>query len=216
MALIRSLHQAGVHGRRVTKLARHISELIPFGSAVIDVGAGDGLLASRILQVRPDLRWTAVDTLARPSAHVPVLLYDGETLPFDDRSFDVALFVDVLHHTENPTALLREAVRVARQSVVIKDHLRKGILADRRLRFMDWVGNAGWGVQLPYNYWSQSQWDSALRDLQLRAETTRTSLGLYPWWADWVFGASLHFVSRLQIHGPARPSRTGLPVHAAG
>jgi SAM-dependent methyltransferase len=217
MPFIRSLHQAGVHRRRVSVLARHLSDLLPVGASVVDVGAGDGLLASRILSNRPDLQWTAIDTLDRPTAHMPVLIYDGETLPFDDRSFDVVLFVDVLHHTTDPMALLREAVRVTRSSLVIKDHLRDGICADTRLRFMDWVGNAGWGVQLPYNYWRQSQWDAAARELRLEAAATQGSLGLYPWWADWVFGGSLHFISRLDVRREVQSgnSRT-LERHAAG
>ena len=36
--------------------------------------------------------------------------------------------------------LLREAVRVARQAVLIKDHLVEGTFAYSTLRFMDWWG----------------------------------------------------------------------------
>ena len=55
------------------------------------------------------------------------------------------MFVDVLHHTDDPMVLLREAGRVASGFVLIKDHTQNGILAGRRLRFMDWVGNARHG-----------------------------------------------------------------------
>jgi len=61
------------------------------------------------------------------------------------------------------------------------------------LRFMDWGGHASVGVSRPYNYWSAEQWGSARRELELRPEGERRALGLYPWWADWVFGRSLHF-----------------------
>lgn len=213
LTLIRSLHQTGVHGRRVDVLASHLADILPKGASVADIGAGDGLLAHQVLRTRPDLEWNAVDTLARPTAHVPVRLYDGRTFPFPDRSVDVVLFVDVLHHTDEPTALLREAVRVARLNIVIKDHLREGVCANARLRFMDWVGNAGWGVRLPYNYWTGAQWDEALRDLCLTPASTRRSLGLYPWWADWVFGQSLHFITCLDV--PKHTStRGGATSHA--
>jgi hypothetical protein len=37
--------------------------------------------------------------------------------------------------------LLREAARVAREAVVIKDHTKNGLAADATLRFMDRIGN---------------------------------------------------------------------------
>jgi hypothetical protein len=38
---------------------------------------------------------------------------------------------------------------------LIKDHTLNGFLAGLTLRFMDWVGNACYGIALPYHYWSQ-------------------------------------------------------------
>ena len=67
-----------------------------------------------------------------------------------DASFDVVMFVDVLHHTDDPLLLLQEAQRVGK-IILVKDHFRKGFLAGPTLRFMDWVGNAHHGVVLPYN-----------------------------------------------------------------
>ena len=197
--LIRDIHEARVHSRRVTILARHLAEIMPHAAAVLDIGAGDGLLASHVLAVRQDLQWTGVDALARPNARIPVQIFDGRRLPFDDRTFDVALFVDVLHHTDDPMSILREAIRVSRRNVVIKDHLREGFLAGPTLRFMDWVGNAGWGVSLPYNYWTEHQWNRAFGELSLEPTRVERSLGLYPWWADWLFGRSLHFLTRFEI-----------------
>jgi SAM-dependent methyltransferase len=75
----------------------------------------------------------------------PVAPFDGRRLPFTDRSWDTVLFCDILHHTERPVELLREAVRVARHSILIKDHSVEGWLA-RPLRFMDVVGNFPHGL----------------------------------------------------------------------
>jgi hypothetical protein len=66
---------------------------------------------------------------------------------------------------------------------------------------MDWVGNAGWGVRLPYNYWNHAEWEKALHELRLTRISMRTSLGLYPWWADWMFGQSLHFIACVGVPG---------------
>ncbi|NOT31630.1 MAG: methyltransferase domain-containing protein [Planctomycetes bacterium] len=205
MTLIQRAHQARVHSRRVHILAEHLDALLPAGASVLDVGSGDGLLASLVLARRPDLVWSALDTLERATTHVPVQLFDGRRLPCTDKQHDVVLFVDVLHHAEDPLELLREAVRVARSALVIKDHLREGLAAGPTLRFMDWVGNAGYGVNLPYNYWSAAQWAHARAELELHVEDERRALGLYPWWADWLFGRSLHFIARFGVPGEPRP-----------
>lgn len=199
MTLIRRVHHAGIHSRRVHVLAGHLRELIPAGASVLDVGSGDGLLASLVKAQRPDLVWNAVDTVERPRTHIPVKLFDGKRLPFEDKQVDVVLLIDVLHHTDDPMSMLHEAVRVARTELVVKDHLRQGLAAHSVLSFMDWVGNGSWGVSLPYRYWSAEQWRSAREQLQLRAEEERVVLGLYPWWADWLFGRSLHFIARLGV-----------------
>lgn len=206
MAFLRQLHHSHVHSRRVVVLARHLCELLPRNATVLDVGAGDGLLGARVLAERSDLRWTAVDTLARPNAQIPVQLFDGVRLPFADKTFDTVLFVDVLHHIDDPMVMLREAVRVARGGLLIKDHLREGLLAGPALRFMDWVGNAGWGVHLPYNYWNSAQWESASRELRLHSGQKRRELGLYPWWANWCFGRSLHFIAQFDVGSEAAAS----------
>jgi hypothetical protein len=111
----------------------------------------------------------------------------------------VVLFSDVLHHTEEPTALLKEARRVATRHVLVKDHFRKGIAAGARLRFMDWVGNARFGVALPFNYWGEEQWQTAWREIGLQPQQLITKLGLYPAPADWVFGARLQFIALLNL-----------------
>ena len=48
-------------------------------------------------------------------------LYDGAYMPFDDGAFDTALLLTVLHHTPDPEAILKEAVRVARRVIIIED-----------------------------------------------------------------------------------------------
>jgi hypothetical protein len=65
------------------------------------------------------------------------------------------MLADVLHHTTDPMVLLREAARVARRSLIIKDHRTSRIGAAVTLRFMDWVGNRPHHVPLTYNYWPE-------------------------------------------------------------
>jgi SAM-dependent methyltransferase len=197
MKALGNLHSKLVFGRRVRVLAAHLSRLLPRGAKVLDVGCGDGTLDSLILEMRPDTSIRGIDVLVRPKTHVPVVHFDGTRIPYDDNSFDAVMFVDVLHHTHDPVALLGEARRVSRDVIVLKDHTMDGLLARSTLRFMDWFGNSHHGVALPYNYWTEAQWRNAFVELGLSINEWTSRVGLYPWPASHVFDRGLHFVTKL-------------------
>ena len=199
MKFIDRYHGGYVHKRRVEVLRRLLSELIPSRSSVLDVGCGDGLLASLIMTNRQDVEFTGIDVLLREESHIPIAEFDGKHIPFPDKSRDFVMFVDVLHHTDDPMVLLREATRVARKGLLIKDHLLNGFLAGATLKFMDSIGNSRFGVALPNNYWRRNQWSEAFTELGLEIDAWHSDLKLYPRSADWIFGRSLHFVGRLNL-----------------
>ena len=96
---IESLHESYVKSRRLTVLAVHFAELIPDGSTVLDVGAGDGGLAAAIIARKPNLIFKGIDTLVREETGIPVEVFDGRTIPSENKTTDYVLFSDVLHHT---------------------------------------------------------------------------------------------------------------------
>jgi SAM-dependent methyltransferase len=196
--IVSTLHARFIFGRRVQALAENISEMIPKGvTTLLDVGCGDGTLARSITTRRPELIAIGLEIRLRPQTAIPVAQFDGRTLPYADRSQDVVLLVDVLHHAEEPTLLLREAARVAAIAVIIKDHLTGTWLSHERVRLMDWVGNIGHGVPLRYAYWSAPEWRNAFRETGLHEVDRRERLGLYGPALQWLFERRLHFVSRL-------------------
>jgi SAM-dependent methyltransferase len=147
---------------------------------------------------RPDIEVGGVDVLVRGATHIPVRPFDGYTLPYDDNSMDVVTFVDVLHHADDAQTLLREAARVARQKIVIKDHLAENAFDHATLRLMDWVGNAPHGVVLPYNYFSWETWQQHFCRAGLQLLQVKTDVPLYAPPLTFVFGRHLHFVAQLR------------------
>ncbi len=209
MNIVERIHGRYIHRRRVCVLRDHLAAVLPANAEVLDVGCGDGLVARLIREKRPDLRLVGIDVLVRRETHIPVRPFDGKVLPLGDGSVDVVMFVDVLHHTEDPMILLREGVRASRRAIVIKDHVLTGFLGGPTLRYLDRVGNCRHGVPLTYNYWPRERWLEAWNALGLTIGRWITDLRLYPWPVDLVFGRSLHFIARLE-HGATggRPGAT--------
>ncbi len=198
MSVVGRAHRSLVYGRRVRRLAEHLTAILPPETSVLDVGAGDGLIDSLIRSRRPDLRIRGIDVVVRPEPFIEVERFDGLSIPYTDEQFDLVTFVDVLHHAADPMALLREGKRVAKRWIVIKDHTRNGFLAGPTLRLMDWVGNSDHDVALPYDYWPADRWRKAFEELGLEIELWISDLQLYPFPASLLFDRQLHFLSRLR------------------
>lgn len=195
---MKAIHNKLVFERRVEVLASHLGALMPQGASVLDIGAGSGDMAVKIMSSRSDVSISGVDVLVRPNTAIKVTEYDGETIPAEDNSYDVSMLVDVLHHTPDPKRLMAEASRVARKGVLIKDHFSENAFDKSVLSFMDWVGNAAHGVRLPYNYLARAQWEGIWDDLSLTPREMREALGLYQPPFNLLFDRNLHFVTFLE------------------
>lgn len=84
------------------------------GERILDVGAGDGLIAHKIGAVGVELDETAVRLAAEHG--IDVRQGDACALPFDDASFDVVFIGDVIEHLPDPPSALAEAHRVLVES----------------------------------------------------------------------------------------------------
>jgi ubiquinone/menaquinone biosynthesis C-methylase UbiE len=197
--IIKVMHEKLVYSRRIKILVRYLADILPKETTVLDVGCGDGLLAHCIQNRRPDISTEGIDILVRDKTYIPVRPFDGKNLPYLDNSFDVVRFIDVLHHTNDPRVLLKEAHRVTKRYILIKDHNADGFLAKYTLKFMDYIGNAHHGVILPFNYWNDNQWRQTFLDLSL-VETKRfNTLNLYAHPFNLIFDRKLHFITLLEI-----------------
>jgi len=148
-----------------------LAALLPAGFCrIIDIGAGSGLIGEAIASLLPGKSVTGVDVAARTMADlgIPFARFDGSRLPFRDRSFDCALFCNVLHHVEpeGRIGLLREALRVTGGGpIVIKDHLAGRRLDGFRLWLLDFLGNAPRGAMVAADYLAAREWEDLLRKL---------------------------------------------------
>lgn len=189
-------HFSIVHQSRVANLARLFAQAIPPQSTrVLDVGAGDGLLAKQVMELRPELRFTGVDIMLRPRSFIEIRVFDGQHLPAMNDEYDVVMFSDVLHHTNNQAQLLREAARVARDVVIVKDHLAENPLDHAVLRVMDYAGNRHSGVRLPYEYFSRQRWHQTAQEAGLSVSAWNDRPHIYSAPLSWAIGRDLHVLA---------------------
>jgi ubiquinone/menaquinone biosynthesis C-methylase UbiE len=93
---------------------------------IVDVGAGDGNNLSLLEKNEVRSKLTAVEISDSAIEQIKkkhiagleeVIQFDGYTLPFKDKSFDLAICSHVLEHVEFPRMLLREIKRVSKMQV---------------------------------------------------------------------------------------------------
>jgi len=166
---------------------------------MLDVGCGDGTISKIMQDNNPALEISGIDIMARPNSAIPVSLYDGEQIPYNDGSYDAVMFIDVLHHVKQIKKMLEEAKRVSSKYILIKDHLYKTGFDFRVLKFMDRVGNKPYGVALEYNYLKAEEWNAVFRKLGLKKVIEKTNIPLYPFPFSLLFGRRLHVVFLLEI-----------------
>ncbi|PLX41957.1 MAG: SAM-dependent methyltransferase [Deltaproteobacteria bacterium] len=198
MKLFNAAHEKFAFKNRTRRIAELLSELLPEGAMVLDVGCGDGLIDELLLSTRPDLKILGVDTLLRDKSHIEVTKFDGITLPFENGEFEWVQCIDVLHHANNPQNLFMELARVASKGVVIKDHVANSCFDTKILQMMDWAGNAKHGVALPYNFLSGDEWQTLFDAGGFSIERKVEKLKLYPPLLDLFFGRKLHFIAKLE------------------
>ena len=140
--------------------------LVPCGrlERVLDFGSGDGWFLQQMLSQGVAREVVGIDVQDRPAALVKPLLYDGQTLPFEDRSFDLVFSADVLHHCPRPQLQLQELLRTSKQYLLLKDHTYRDRLGWLALCGMDEIGNRKFGVPSRYQYqrgWEWLEWIEA-------------------------------------------------------
>ncbi len=103
-AIMRRIH-APIYASRLRELVRRIVLHLHEGDRVLDVGCGFGALGRAIMDSAScprDCSVVGLEPVKRDRSLIQVDTYDGRTMPYDDRTFEVIILADVLHHEEDP------------------------------------------------------------------------------------------------------------------
>ncbi len=142
---------------KADRTIKRIEPYIPDNQTILDVGAGVGSVACKLMRQGHKVVCLDIDN-SMIYSDIDLIIYDGVRFPFEDNHFDVAVIINSLHHCEQPKPVLQEAVRVAKCIIVIEDTfvhpLEKWIVA-----ISDSLGNLEFYM---HNYMSISEWKEYL------------------------------------------------------
>jgi len=92
-------------------------------NSVIEIGAGEGSILKRLSELNfaqefyaCEISQTGVEAIKKRNIEqlIDCFLFDGNTISYDNKSFDLAVLSHVIEHVEYPRQLLYEARRVAK------------------------------------------------------------------------------------------------------
>lgn len=143
----------------------HLAPYLKSSEAIVDVGAGLCDVTYLMMQVGCNVTPLDVHNLSCVPEVQPTL-YDGKRMPFNDKAFNTATILTVLHHTSDPEHILREAQRVAKRIIVIEDiyhstpHKHATFFMDSLLNF-EFFGH-------PHSNKKDQEWRDAFKQLGLK------------------------------------------------
>lgn len=109
-------------------------------AAVLDLGCGEGYLG-QIVGEYHNAAVNLVDVVDFNKTDLPLVLYDGATLPYDDSTFETTFLYFVLHHAEDQERVLSEAVRVTAGRVIVVESTYTSKTGHVVLRALDRAAN---------------------------------------------------------------------------
>jgi ubiquinone/menaquinone biosynthesis C-methylase UbiE len=142
----------------ITKFVSALLQMLEVRS-LLDVGAATGRGMHDLKQALPGVLVCGVEPVAalveqavqsRNTAGAQMIRATGDALPFPDASFDAVCEFAVLHHVANPSAVVKEMLRVAKKAVFLCDSNRfgQGSNAAKYIKLVLYKSGL-WGV---YNY----------------------------------------------------------------
>jgi ubiquinone/menaquinone biosynthesis C-methylase UbiE len=166
--MLKKLFSTHIFPKYKQKIAGYITGMCEDNSKILDVGCDDGSLAVQIMKINPTLRMVGIDIQANRPAKIPRKIYNGRKIPYKNKSFDIAIAVDVLHHTKNIPELLKEMKRVSKKYIIIKDHVTNTKLSRFIHSAIDYLLSRLFRIQYSANFLSSRQWNILFRNFNLR------------------------------------------------
>lgn len=146
---------------RAKIIAKTYKSWIRPNEKVLDIGCGNGVVSILLKKyLRINITGCDRDKYLTKTINYKSMVNDSK-LPFKDNAFDVAMFNDVLHHTDydNQVKLIREAMRIAKKVAIFE--LKPTIIG----KLLDYILNKIHNprMNIPFTYRSPNSWEDIFK-----------------------------------------------------
>ena len=148
------------------KMCQACQDFIKKGSKILDLGCGSGIVG-KVFEDFFQAKLIGVDIEDKRVSPISFQLIDGKLLPFPKNSFDVVLINYVLHHSQDPIALLKEAKRVAKDKIIIFEDLPEDFLSKLICQFHAFSSDNLFGNPPKTFFELEKDWEEIFRNLKL-------------------------------------------------
>lgn len=135
-------------------------------NSILDIGCGSGAITEQLLKNYKNVIGFDIANHNLSDSIKFVLGLKNEPLPFTEKEFDCSLLIFVLHHTEKPENILKEAYRVSRNVIIFEDLITNPLqryytyFCDSFMNF-EWFGH-------PHSNKSKEEWEKIFKNLKYK------------------------------------------------
>jgi len=158
------------------QMCKDCQDFIKEGSKILDLGCGSGI-AAKYFQDFFKAEVLGVDIKDNRVVNISFKIFADQNLPFENDSFDVVLISYVLHHCEDPEAVLKEAKRVGKRIIIFED-LPEGILAKLRCKIHQIIFFGGKKI---FNFKKRGEWKEIFKKFLLKIIAEKPVFTRFDW-----------------------------------
>ncbi len=100
------------------------------------------------------------------------IIYDGKSMPFRDKTFDMSIILTVLHHTNQQNQVLKEAMRVTRKKILIIEDIYNNKIDKFITQVLDSIINLEIRGH-PHSNRTDSEWKEYFKSFNLKVLNVR-------------------------------------------
>jgi ubiquinone/menaquinone biosynthesis C-methylase UbiE len=155
-----------IYERAAKKMCLDCADFIKRGSKILDLGCGSAIVG-KAFQDFFQAEVIGVDIKDQRVFPIPFRIIDGKSLPFPENYFNVVLINYVLHHSEEPTVLLKEAKRVVKDKIIIYEDLPEGTFSNLRCKIHGFSFDKIFKNPTKTSFRSEKNWEKIFKETGL-------------------------------------------------
>ncbi len=156
-----------IYQRAARKMCFACQDFIKKGSKILDLGCGSAIVGNQFKKFF-QAEVIGVDIMDRRIIPLSFKIFDGKNLPFPENFFDVVLINYVLHHAQDPIALLKEAKRVSKDKIIIFEDLPVGFFSKLNCQIHGFSFDNFFGNPSETSFKTEREWEKIFEGIGLK------------------------------------------------